>query len=506
MPISNDSEENNYYINYLNTRDSIKNEIDFPEISKLNNDWKNLINSQIKFNIKDYSKSKELAVSILEHKDETISIIIAETYNILGRIARLYKLNDDAKAFYESSVTYFKNSNSDFGTFGILRLEFNQANILLLNSDLSKALKAYDNLIYKTESLTPIKNLEKEYNKLLAKIFQNKALTLLYQGKTEESKNSFERALIYISSVPEESVKADLFLNYSNLALVQEDFDYAYELLSKASELYQKLGKRDLFGKIEIDKIKINLMKNIDNTIDLDLITSLKNYYEIATGKEVNLRIIEICELLFSRGRIDEARDLLIYLSKKEFLPDYKARIIFIDMNISLIDENYEKAIKLGNELLELTHFLNDEQSEIAVKLNLLRANYMIKKDNNLLFNGLKGLNEKLIKRNEIETAIQNYEQYFPILFEDKDYSVIIKILTDLEGSILKKIKDKNVKRYNNCDLLLINALLKESKAKKIYHSIKLEFNEILNTTRFKKYITDNPQFEKEIKEFLEIA
>ena len=85
----------------MNNRDTLNNEIDIPIISNEHNDWKHLFSSQIYFNIKDYSKSKELALSILDHKDSNSFIIIAESYNILGRIARLYKLEDDAKAFYE---------------------------------------------------------------------------------------------------------------------------------------------------------------------------------------------------------------------------------------------------------------------------------------------------------------------------------------------------------------------------------------------------------------------
>ena len=214
MIFSNDFDEKAIYINFISNRDVLNNEIDIPNILQENNDWKHLFFSQIYFNLKEYSKSKELAMLILDHKDSNSSLIIAESYNILGRIARLYKLEDDAKAFYESAISYFIKENSFFGSFGILRQEFNQANILLLSSELSKALKEYDKLITTIESLKPMKELETEYYKLIIKIYQNKALTLLYQGKTEESKNLFEKALSCLPFIPESSVGADLFLNY----------------------------------------------------------------------------------------------------------------------------------------------------------------------------------------------------------------------------------------------------------------------------------------------------
>ena len=195
------STPSNIYLNFLLTKDTLKEDQDISiSISDLS-EWIDLYSSQIAFNQKDYSKSKEHAVKVVQNPNSSSNLLVAESYNLLGRIARLYKLDNDAKAFYDSAILNFTKDSSFFGEFGIVRLGFNQANILLLSSELSKAEKAYDELLTKLEVLKPEKELHQEFDRLKLKIYQNKALTFLYDGKVQESKDSFEKALSFACSV-----------------------------------------------------------------------------------------------------------------------------------------------------------------------------------------------------------------------------------------------------------------------------------------------------------------
>ena len=498
---------NSVYNEFLIKKDTIKDQNDLG-LSKNNSDnWENLFNSQIYFNNRDYSKSKENALKILENSTNESNLLVAEAYNILGRIARLYKLDEDANAFYNSSINNFKKERSFYGDFGVIRLEFNQANILLLASELSKASKAYDELLNKINTLIADNELQNELDKLKLKLNQNKALTLLYQAKVPESKEFFEKALSYISSVSGTSTEADLYLNYSNLTIVQEDFKLTYSLLSKAGQLYKNLDRNDLFSKIEIDKIKINLIEEIDQAIDPLFASNLISLYDQAKkGKDVNLRIVEIFELIYSKGRFDEANELKDYLLQHDFLPDLRGRILFVSMNLLLQENKYEEVFSMGKEILDITKVLKDEESILPINILLTKAKYMLKKNSTELLNSLKSYTSQLLKLKDVTSAITVYEEYFPILFDQDKFTVIIEILEQVEGLVLKKFKDENVKEYHEHDLILIFALTKQEKAKKLYSSRKQSFEQIKEVSRFKTILSQNNQIETEIKEFLQVA
>ena len=395
------------YLNFLLTKDTIKEDQDISiSISDLS-EWIDLYSSQIAFNQKDYSKSKEHAVKVVQNPNSSSNLLVAESYNLFGRIARLYKLDNDAKAFYDSAILNFTKDSSFFGEFGIVRLGFNQANILLLSSELSKAEKAYDELLTKLEVLKPEKELHQEFDRLKLKIYQNKALTFLYDGKVQESKDSFEKALSFASSVSGSSTEADLYLNYSNLAIIQEDFNLAYELLSKAGILYKRLDKIDIFSKVEIDKIKINLINDIDQLIDPFLISHLIQYYQQAKKtKEVNLRVIEIFEILYNRGMVPEAVELRDFLLDQNFLPDLKGRVLYISMGLFIVEENFDKVFKLGDEAFDLVNQLKDTDAILPLTLLINKANYMLNKDSTQLIKSLKDGVNQILKMKDYRTAI----------------------------------------------------------------------------------------------------
>lgn len=501
---------NNYlstvYLEFLFKKELIKN-FDDLSIDLSDENWKNIFSSQISFNNKDYSKSKEFASKIIQNPDINDNILLAEAYNILGRIARLYKLDSDAKAFYDSALTNFKKNNTFFSEFGCVRLEFNQANILLLNSELSKAIKAYTELLEKIEKLKPMDELKSEFDRLKLKIYQNQALTFLYQAKTDDSKNRFEKALTLIPSIEGSSTEADFYVNYSNLAIIQENFELAYELLSKASVLYKKLDRIDFFSKIEIDKIKINLLSDIDKSIDPLLASNLITYYEQAKkNKEVNLKVVEIFELLYSQGKVNEASELRNFLLSQDFLPDLRGRILYIAMGLYLFEKNYDEVYKLSTESIDIVKQLNDEDSLLPIEVLLDKTKFLQKGDFPSLLKGLKNNTNKLLKMKDTRTAITIYEEYFTILFDQRNYAGIIDILTQVEEVVFKKVKDREVKEFHENDLILIFALLKDPRAKSLLKSSKKSFANIKDTSRFNSKLDQNPEIEQEIKEFLSIA
>ena len=497
---------NTVYLEFLFKKDLMKN-LDDISIELTDENWKNIFSSQITFNNKDYSKSKEFASKIIQAPDLNENLLTAEAYNLLGRIARLYKLDSDAKAFYDSALTNFKKNNTFFGEFGSIRLEFNQANVLLLNSELSKAIKAYTELLTKIESIKPINELAQEFDRLKLKVNQNQALTFLYQAKTDDSRKCFEKAMTYIPSVEGSSTEADFYVNYSNLAIIQENFELAYELLSKAGSLYNKLDKIDLFSKIEIDKIKINLISGIDKSIDPLLASHVINYYEQAKkNKEVNLKIVEIFELLYSHGRVNEATELRSYLLQQVFLPDLRGRILYISMGLFLAENNFDEVYRLADETVDLIKQLNDKDSLVPIEILLVKARYLQKGDTTALLEGLKANVNQLLKMKDTTTAITIYEEYFPILFDQKNYSTIIEILNQIEDVVFKKIKDKEPKEFHENDLILMYAVTKDSKAKTMFKSRKKSFEDIKQISRYKLKLEQNPEIEQNIKEFLAVA
>lgn len=502
---SSDNSLNTVYPEFLFKKDTIKS-LDDLSIELNDTNWITIFTSQIAFNNKDFSKSKEYALTVLNSRDTNSCLLNGEAYNLLGRIARLYQLEDDAKGFYDSSIANFAKDTSFWGQLGMIRLNFNMANILLLKNELSKAVASYDSLLEKMTLTKPEANFEQEYDKLKLKIYQNKALTLLYLGKSDESKENFEKAIELVPSVAGSSTEADLYLNYTNLTIVKEDFELTYSLLDKAGSLYSKLHKNDISSKIEIDKIRINLTTNIENLIDPVFVSNLISLYEQATGKDVNLRVIEILELLFSQGRIDETKELLTYLLQKDFLPDLRGRILFIAMNISSYESKYKEVISLGKELLEITNFLKDEQSILPINLLLVKAKFMLDNNKDEMLNALKINVNQLLKQKDMESAILAYEEYFPILFPKQEYSLIIEILDQVEGLVLKKFKEDTVKEYHENDLILLFALTKNNKSKKMYSKVKRSFSQIIENSRYKTLIGQNKELEKMIEDFLEIA
>ena len=111
------STPSNIYLNFLLTKDTLKEDQDISiSISDLS-EWIDLYSSQIAFNQKDYSKSKEHAVKVVQNPNSSSNLLVAESYIILGRIARLYKIDNDAKAFYDSAILNFTKDSSFFGEF-----------------------------------------------------------------------------------------------------------------------------------------------------------------------------------------------------------------------------------------------------------------------------------------------------------------------------------------------------------------------------------------------------
>ncbi len=502
---SSDDFINTGYSEFLIKKDNIKNLSEL-SIELMDDNWKNIFSSQIAFNDKNFSKSKELALTVLNNRDTNSCLLNAEAYNLLGRIARLYQLEEDAKGFYESAMANFVKDSSFWGHLGSIRLEFNMANILLLNSELSKALISYDALLEKMSLTKPEKNFDKDYDKLKVKIYQNKALTLLYLGKSDESKENFEKAIELVSSVSGTSTEADLYLNYTNLTIIKEDFDLTYSLLDKAGSLYRKLGKNDIASKIEIDKIKIDLINGKENLIDPIFVSNLISLYEKATGKDVSLRIIEILELLYSQGKFDETKELLNYLQQKDFLPDLKGRILFIAMNLKSYEGKFKDVISIGKELLEITNFLKDDESILPINILLAKAKFMLDNKKDEMLKALKHNVNQLLKQKEVESAIIVYEEYFSILFPKHEYSFIIEILEEVEGLVLKKVKDDNIKEFHENDLILLFALTENDKSKKIFLKVNRPFSQVLENSRYKTLLSQNKDLENKIKEYLEIA
>jgi hypothetical protein len=172
-------------------------------------------------------------------------------------------------------------------------------------------------------------------------------------------------------------------------------------------------------------------------------------------------------------------------------------------MNISAIENKNEEVLKIGEELTDIIIQLNDKESLLPINLLLLKANFMLKKDTKSLVKQLKGFIAELVKTNEIESAINSYEQYLPILFDLKEFQIILDLLLQVETIVLKKFDDKHVKAYHEHDLVIIYSITKQEKAKKIFSKLNESCEEIFKISRFKRKIEEFSDLEKEIREFL---
>ena len=468
--------------------------------------WSTLFNSQKAFNEKEYSLSKDLSLKIINELKPSYSLIIAESYNILGRLARLFKLEKDATNYYNLALEVFKAEKNFFGIYGSQRILFNQANLFLLNSELQKALLLYDEVFNTLKSLNVLSDFKTDIALLLVRILQNKGLAHLYLGKTNDSKNCFESALALLSNDPHKETEANLLLNYSNLSIVMEDDNLTEKLLTKAYQLYKELNNSELYNKIYIDLVKISLYKN-KNEIDPLLVDNLIVAYNNAKGKEIPIRVVEIAEYLFAQKRFSESAQLVDFVLTQDLQLDLKGKALYLLLNLSLHLEKYGEAVETGEELLVIANYLKDKASIISINIMLLKAKYILNKDVESLKENLKENLSYLLNGKEYNALIDSYENFFKPLWDNQELSTIIYILENFENKIIKKSKAHHIKDYHDNDLVILYALLQDSKAIKLFKSKNITIEDIVQSSRFKYYLEDqNSEYRIKIQEFLQVA
>jgi tetratricopeptide (TPR) repeat protein len=485
----------------LNLNPEEINNNEFTKISvNLGTNWFNLYKAELEFKKNNYSESKKQTLEVINN-NTVGNLILAEANALLGRIARLHRLFEDAQNFYVKAEEYFALDNNSYGK---IRMKYNMANIFLIKSSFPEALTHYQQILEVLEDKE--ENIQKE-NKisLQASVLQNIGIIKMYQGELKDSTDHFEKAKKILVSLGKNSEKAlaDLLLNYANLARTLENRDLIKNLLLEAHQIYVNFSNV-LASKVFIDLVRDEIVFDKQIPSDPLLIESLIENWTKVKSQEAEIRMEEITTGLFDLGSREGAVKLANHMLEQNVDISTQGKLIYLLAKDYFFKEKYKESIELCDQVLKICSTLNDDFSATGVESTIILANYLIDKD----YNNFKNeITNNLVKKRSLkdeEGLINILSQIYGLVsresFRSKD-KFILELMENYELPIIKKSKDKNVLKILKANLSFVNFLYDEKEnAIKIAKKEKLSYEQILEMSPFSHYFEDQQEIKSKFE------
>ncbi|MHA1992440.1 MAG: tetratricopeptide repeat protein, partial [Candidatus Hodarchaeales archaeon] len=393
----------------------------------------------------------------------------------------------------------------DNDSYGIIRMKYNMANILLIKSSFPDALTHYQQIL---EILAKEKENILEENKisLQASVLQNIGIIKMYQGELKDSSDFFEKAKTILISLGKNSEKslADLLLNYANLARTLENRDLIKNLLLEAHQIYDKYSNV-LASKVFIDLIRDEIVFDKQIPSDPLLIESLIENWTKVKSQESEIRMEEIATGFFDLGSHESAVKLASHMLEQNVDISTQGKLIYLLAKDYFFKEKYKKSIELCDQVLKICSTLNDDFSATGVESTIIIANYLLDKD----YNNFKDkITSNLVKKRSLkdeEGLISLLSQIYGLVsresFRSKD-KFILELMENYELPIIKKSKDKNVLKIMKANLSFVNYLYDETEnAIKIAKKEKLSYEQILEMSPFSHYFEDQQEIKTKFED-----
>ena len=466
--------------------------------------WYQLLLGQAALNKQEYSTAKQIANIIIQDPESTV-LLCAEALNILGIIARLHRLIPDALKFYNQAEKYFIAGNNSIGK---IRMDYNIANIDLLQSEIKHAISKYKALLLYISELEKKDSLNDQILDLKGNIIQSTAIALMYNGEFIISADYFEQGLKIAQRIKSLLLQADISLNFANLMRIQDNVPRAKTLFAEASQLYHQIGQEELSIKAFIDYAYETIVHDKTTPIETSLIEKLLNNWKVATGNDVPLRMYEIAQSLFLQEKINESEQIALELFKKTLQPDMKGRILYLLVQIAFYKRQFQQVIEIGQEVLDISVKLKDKSSEMAIRGTLLLANYQLNKNFSTAKEQLIQILEELKTIKDNNAIIDLCEEFYPIVFTYKEGDTLISLIEKYEFPIAKRGQNLNTLKILYSDLIIINLFLTgdAKKAKEYLNKSKLSDKEIVNSTRFKNFLPEENIIKQKLQDLSDYA
>jgi hypothetical protein len=469
----------------------------FNEISSdLFNNWFLLYQGEKAFQNNEYSLAKKLALDVLDSNNEDL-LAKAEGNALLGRIARLHRLFEDALRFFNKAENFFDSENDEFGN---LRMRYNKANILLIKSNLVDAKVQYNNILIDLDRLIQSAP-EIKGNSLKASIIQNIAIINMYQGELTEAENSFKKAreLLLSSKETEKNSLANLLLNYANLARALEKRDLIKSLLQGAYNIYNELKEVKLKSKVFIDLIRDEIIFDQKLPTDPLLQDKILDSWNITKSTEAEVRMEEIITGLYNIGSKDMAIELANNLVSDVIDITTQGKLLYLFAKDSLFHGDFQKTIDLCNQVQDICKSVGDNMSYLGVESTKIIALYSKNKNYKEFVINLENNLEERKEIKDNEGIIEFLEQVYALIALEsitKKDNLIIDLLTKYELPVIKKIGNKEAHQIIFADICLIYYLFDNKiKAKKTAQKENVTIDQILTKSRFANNIEDKKEF-----------